>query len=270
LRLVVLYTVLLPLAAFSCVPFVLVFSNSVKTESELYSVPPIILPSFPVIDNYFRSLFDKKFLVYLGNSVIVSAMTVAITLLISIPSAYGLARFRFKGREIASTMVLLAYLMPQVVLLVPLFILFKNLQLLGTYFSMIIAYLIITVPLSTWFLRGYFIYLPWELEEAALVDGCSRLSAIFRVILPMAAPGLAAVIIFTFITSWQEFLYALVFSSSRTMTGSVAIASYLGEYGIDWGPLSASTVMFSLPMMLLFVMAQRYFAAGLAAGAVKG
>lgn len=267
-RLLTIYGVVALLLLFTLPPLAISLLTSFKTARDVYAMPVKLLPSPFTLQSYFYSLAERKFLVNLYNSAIVAAGVTVLTLVAALPSGYGIARFNFRRKPLALA-VLLAYLIPAVALLVPLFVIFKHLGIVGSYSSMIIAHLVFTIPFAVWFMQGYLSYIPWELEEAAMIDGCSRVGALLRIIFPLLKPAVLAIAFFSFITSWQDFIFALVFSGTRTKTAPVVIASFVEEMGVDWGGLAASTMVFSLPVAILFLFFQRYLVSGLMGGAVK-
>lgn len=269
-RLIIIYLLVALFLAFTLPPLVIPFFTSFKTMSDVYALPPKLLPTPFTIESYIYSLKEKNFLDNLYHSAVVATVVTFLTLVFAVSSGYGLARFNFRGRRLLAMSVLLAYLLPAVALLVPFFVIFKNLGLIDTYPAIILAHLVFTVPFAIWFMRGYLTYIPWELEEAAMVDGCSRPGAILRVIFPLLKPAVLAIGFFSFITSWQEFVYALIFTGINTATAPVVIASFVQEAYVDWGGLAASTMIFSAPVAVLFLLFQRYLISGLMGGAVKG
>ena len=269
-RLIIIYLLVALFLAFTLPPLVIPFFTSFKTMSDVYALPPKLLPTPFTIESYIYSLKEKNFLDNLYHSAVVATVVTFLTLAFAVSSGYGLARFNFRGRRLLAMSVLLAYLLPAVALLVPFFVIFKNLGLIDTYPAIILAHLVFTVPFAIWFMRGYLTYIPWELEEAAMVDGCSRPGAILRVIFPLLKPAVLAIGFFSFITSWQEFVYALIFTGINTATAPVVIASFVQEAYVDWGGLAASTMIFSAPVAVLFLLFQRYLISGLMGGAVKG
>ncbi|MGD0625459.1 MAG: carbohydrate ABC transporter permease [Thermodesulfobacteriota bacterium] len=269
-RLIIIYLLVALFLAFTLPPLVIPFFTSFKTMSDVYALPPKLLPTPFTIESYIYSLKEKNFLDNLYHSAVVATVVTFLTLVFAVSSGYGLARFNFRGRRLLAMSVLLAYLLPAVALLVPFFVIFKNLGLIDTYPAIILAHLVLTVPFAIWFMRGYLTYIPWELEEAAMVDGCSRPGAILRVIFPLLKPAVLAIGFFSFITSWQEFVYALIFTGINTATAPVVIASFVQEAYVDWGGLAASTMIFSAPVAVLFLLFQRYLISGLMGGAVKG
>jgi ABC-type glycerol-3-phosphate transport system permease component len=255
-------------------PFYLMISVSIIPEQQLFGRAPQFLPRFGSItlDNY-RALFEfLPFTKIFTNSVIVSTSTVILTLLVAVPAAYAFARFRFRFRTPMMTSLLLLYMIPPVVLLVPFLILFKQYGLLNSYQGLILAEFMLTSPFAIWLLISFFAALPRELEDAALVDGCTPLGALIRIVLPLALPGLVAAGLFVFISTWNHFLFAFVFTQGDDVkTLPVLMRSFVrGESGIFWGTIMSSAVLTTLPVALVFLFFQRYLIRGLATGAVKG
>jgi ABC-type glycerol-3-phosphate transport system permease component len=190
---------------------------------------------------------------------------------LGINAGYGFARFRFFGREVLALSVLVSQMLPSSVVLIPLYLTFDRLGLIDRYPALVISYLIIVLPLCTWMLRSYFLGLPHEIEDAGLIDGCSRFGVLVRIALPLAAPAIVATGLFAFTVAWDEFLFALTFTqsaSSRTLP--VRIAFFTGEYYTDWASIMAASVLMSIPVVIIFLSFQRFFLRGLAEGAVKG
>jgi ABC-type glycerol-3-phosphate transport system permease component len=203
---------------------------------------------------------------------VVTLSTTVFTLALAIPAAYAFARFRFRGRRPMITSLLLLYLIPPIVLLVPLLVIFKTLHLMNTFPGLILADSTLTIPLATWLLVGYFASLPRELDEAALMDGCTPMGALIRVVLPLARPGIVAAGLFVFIMTWNEFLFAFMFASRDTVKPlPPVLRSFVrGESGVFWGTIMASATLTTLPVAILFLFFQRYLIGGLSTGAVKG
>jgi multiple sugar transport system permease protein len=259
------------IVSFALGPFYWVLTVSLTPEGA-FSREVRLFPSSLTLDNYIN-LFDVlPFAKYFRNSAVVACSTVVLTLLIAIPAAYGFARFRFRGRRLLLTGLLLLYLIPPVVLLVPLLIIFKNFGLVNTYQGLILAEASSTIPFAVWLLVGFFAALPRELEEAAMVDGCSPLGALTRVILPLSTPGMVAAGLFIFIVAWNDFLYAFLFASGEGVkTLPVVMRSFVrGESGVFWGTVMASTAFTTFPVAAAFLFFQKYLIGGLSAGAVKG
>jgi ABC-type glycerol-3-phosphate transport system permease component len=255
----------------SLFPFVWMALSSVKVLRELYTVPPHWLPEAPTLEHYRKVLFASNIPRYFLNSVVISLGATAAALALAVFAAYGLARFKFRGRGAAQAFVLVGQLLPTAAIVVPLFVTLQTLGLVNTYLGLILVYMILTLPLSVWMLTSYVRAIPVELEEAALIDGASRLSILFRITLPLAMPGIVSILLFAFVTTWNEFIFALVFAQdSRVKTLPIGIAEFTGEFTTDWGAVMAASLIMTLPIVVLFLALQRLFLGGLTAGAVKG
>jgi len=251
--------------------FVCMALSSVKSARELYAVPPTWLPHSPTLESYRKVLFDSNVPRYFLNSVVISLGSTGLALGLAIFASYGFARFEFAGKRASQAFVLVAQLLPTSAIIVPLFITLRLLGLVNTYLGLILVYMILTLPLSVWMLTSYFRAIPVELEEAAIIDGASRTAVLFRVTLPLSLPGVVAVIVYAFVTTWNEFIFALVFAQdSRVKTLPIGIAEFTGEFNTDWGAVMAASLVMTLPIVLLFFGMQRLFVGGLTAGAVKG
>ncbi len=253
-------------------PFYWVLSVSIKPEQQIFARELSLIPHDFTLENY-RGLFEfLRFERYLRNSMVVTLSTTVFTLALAIPAAYAFARFRFRGRRPMITSLLLLYLIPPIVLLVPLLVIFKTLHLMNTFPGLILADSTLTIPLATWLLVGYFASLPRELDEAALMDGCTPMGALIRVVLPLARPGIVAAGLFVFIMTWNEFLFAFMFASRDTVKPlPPVLRSFVrGESGVFWGTIMASATLTTLPVAILFLFFQRYLIGGLSTGAVKG
>jgi multiple sugar transport system permease protein len=247
-------------------PFLWMVLGSFKTPVDFLSFPPVWLFR-PTLANYAQVFQDNAFARYVLNSTVVATGATAGGLLLGLPAAYALARWR----RTAMGMVLLAARMaPGIAFLIPLFMLFLDLHLVGSYASLIVSHLIFTLPLSVWMMVGFIEALPVELEQAAQIDGCSIVGVLVRVVVPLTAPGIAATAILAFIASWNNFLFALVLSNDTTKTLPVAVLGYIGYNSIQWGTLMAAATMITLPVMVLALSVQRYIVRGLVAGAVLG
>lgn len=252
-------------------PFFWMFSTSLKGPEEIFSEEINWIPEKISIQNYDYIWNETPFPVYLKNSLIVSVATTLISLLISTFLAYGISRYRFWGRQLVSNTLLLTQMFPPVLLLIPIFKVFIKLGLLNTYAALVITYCTFAIPFSALMLKSFFDSLPKELEEAAMIDGCTPISALFRIVLPLSAPGIAAVGLFSFILSWQEFLFALTLTRTTEMrTLPVGINMLVGFREVLWGPLMAGSTLVTLPVVILFVYFQKYLISGMTMGAVKG
>jgi ABC-type glycerol-3-phosphate transport system permease component len=266
------YSMVILLTLLIITPFLWMFLGSFKSNFELLQRQGQTLwIEHPTLSNYGRLFREYDFARFFLNSTIVSTVTAVVSTSVSAFAGYSLARFYFPGKGLISFFILMTQMIPAIATIIPLFLWFQSLHLLDTYWALIVAYNAFAIPFCTWLLRGFFVEIPVELEEAAMIDGVSEIGAFFRVVLPLSLPGLVATLIFSFILSWQEFLFAVTFiSSSELRTLTVGIAAMHGKDIVDWGLLNAGVVITTIPLALLFAFVQRYLVKGLTAGAVKG
>lgn len=246
--------------------------TSLKPQYELFRRPPGILPETVTFEHYRRLLTETPFLNYFANSVILSVSTTLLVVAIATLGAYSLVRFAYRGRETLALLVLFTYLLPSVVLIIPLYLLMVALGISNTLFSLVLAYTTFALPYALWLLRSFMAGIPEDLESAALVDGASRLGAFRDVILPQLLPGIISTALFTFILSWNEYLYALVLvnsESARPLTTGV-MSMLISAFNIEWSLLMAASVMMSLPLIVIFTFLSGYLTRGFGAGGVKG
>jgi ABC-type glycerol-3-phosphate transport system permease component len=248
-------------------PFML-FLTSIKTNVDALKYPPVWIFR-PVASNY-REIFSLiPFGHYLFNSLIVALVSTFIALSVGSLAAYGLARFRFKGSKDLSFWILSIRMTPPVAAAIPIFIIMRTLHLLDTYLALILAYCTFNIPFSVWLLRGFFQEIPREIEESAMVDGCSPFTAFWKISIPLIAPGIAATGIFTFIFSWNEFLFALILTGTRAQTVPVALTGFIRETGIMWSHMAAAGVLAMVPMVVFTALVQKNLVKGLTMGAIK-
>lgn len=258
-------------------PFIWLLFSSLVTPRDLVAVPLKWWPESFTVSRY-RDIFGAagtnvagEFRVAMKNSLIVSTSTTVISLVVGTLGGYAFARLRFRFRKSTLKLFLLVYMLPPIALVIPLYLLMAAFGLLDSKVGMIVTYCSLVTPFAMWTMSNYFLSLPEELEDAARVDGCSRLGALFRIVLPMAKPGVFATALFAFLLAWDEFLYALIFTSTtNSKTIPVAIAEFTGKYGTDFGLVAAGGVLASLPPVLLAIAFQRYIVGGLSSGSVKG
>ena len=245
--------------------------TGIKPKSELYLPDPKLWTSNPTLDNA-RSLFERTpFMIQLRNSLIVSSVTTTVTIIVGALAGYSVSRLRYPGRDFFASAIFFIYLIPGILTLIPLYVFLSRVGVLNTLYALMLAYLAGTVPFAIWVLKGYFATIPYEMEDAALVDGCTRLQALYKVILPLAAPGLVACGIFAFTLSWNEYLLAMLFNNNKNLwTLPVGLAGLVYGDVFLWGEIMIGAFLMSIPVLVLYVLAQRFVVAGLTAGAVKG
>jgi ABC-type glycerol-3-phosphate transport system permease component len=252
-------------------PFVWMGLSSIKTLGELYTVPPHWWPDMPTLENYVHVLFASNIPHYLVNSLVISLGATGLALLLAVFASYGFARLEFAGKPLWKAFILIGQLLPTAAIIVPLFITLRVLGLVNTYWGLILVYMIITLPLSVWMLTSYFEAIPRELDEAAIIDGASRVGILFRITLPLSLPGIVAVVVYAFVTTWNEFIFALCFATDTSVkTLPIGLAEFSTEFNTDWGAVMAASVVMTVPIALLFLVFQKLFVGGLMAGAVKG
>ncbi len=265
-----LYLAVVILAIYSAFPIYWMIVSSLRPTQEMLLDPTLVPREWTL--QYYASLlaqtdYPRQFL----NSLIVAVVTVALTMVLSIMIAYGVTRQRIRGKQMIIAGMLYAYMFPPLLLAIPLYAMFTMIGINDTLLSLIISHLTITMPLGVWFLWGFFKTMPFELEEAAMVDGCTRLGAFLRVVLPLSVPGLVTVAIFAFLLSWTDYTFALVMiGSDANKTVPLGLASMIGAFDLRWGDVMAGSTLIAMPLFAAFLALQRYFVQGLTAGAVKG
>lgn len=252
-------------------PFVFMVGTALKSRTQVLEFPPRLVPTDPTIVNFTDVLTTEQFDVYFLNSLTVAVAATASTLVISSLLAYAFARFEFPGKELIFYGLLLGMMIPPVMLIIPQFLVSRTLGLLNSLLGLIVVYITMNLSLQTFLLRGFFEDIPRELEEAAVIDGASPRTILWKIILPLARPGLAVVAIFTFLYSWDEFPWAHVAiqeTSKRTLP--IAIALFHGQHSTQWGLVFAASIIAVIPIVLLFAFLQRYFIRGISTSGVKG
>jgi multiple sugar transport system permease protein len=253
-------------------PLVWMVLTSVKPQVELFKIPPTFWPQAVTLEHFTRLLYETPFLKYLRNSLILATVTTILVVAVGTLGAYSLVRFAYPGRERFALLVLFTYLLPSVVLILPLYLLMVKLGIVNTLASLVVAYTSFALPYALWLLRSFMMGIPEDLESAALVDGASRLEAFVDVVLPQTLPGIISTALFTFILAWNEYLYALVLvntDEARPLTTGV-MNMLISAFNIEWSLLMAASVMMSLPLIVVFTFLQSYLTRGFGAGSVKG
>lgn len=251
-------------------PFVWMFSTSLKTEAEAFRIPPTWIPMKLTVDSYIGIWVRKNFGIYFLNSTIISLATALLSTFFGAMAGYGFSRFFFKGRKFLIGFFLATQMLPGVLLVGPYFKILAKVGLYDTRTGLVIAFLTICLPFSTWMMKGFIDKVPDELDQSAMVDGCSRMGVFFKIILPVIAPGMVATILFAFLLAWGDLLWALCLTSSEPMiTVTLGIARTVGEFRIIWPMLMAGSLVGGMPAIILYVFLQRLLVQGLTAGAVK-
>lgn len=264
-----LYAAMLVVALLALLPFAWAFLTSLKVERQVYAFPPQLLPNPATLYNYGQAI-GHGLLLALFNSAVVSLTTVALVLVAGSLAAYPLARMTFRGSQFILFLIIAPMMIPGLVNLVPTYIVMAKLELLDSYGGLILIYWVHSLPLAIWILRGFFQTVPYELEDAAAVDGCSRLRMLWSIVLPLSQPALAAVALLVFLNAWNEFVIASIMTSSSVMrTAQVFLYLTMTDVGVNWGEMMASALAINLPVLALFLLLQRRFIAGLTAGALR-
>ncbi|MFC8731537.1 carbohydrate ABC transporter permease [Luteimicrobium sp. NPDC057192] len=243
-----------------------------KPSGDVLSATPEFLPQHPTLDNFVAALSKSGFLTNFKNSVIVVGATLIVSIAIAFFASAALSRFRFRGRRTILIAILVVQMLPGTALLIPQFLVFNQIDLLGTYIGLILAYVGAVLPFSIWVMRGFFVAIPKELEEAAAVDGANTWTILWRVLFPLVAPGVIATSVFAFVTAWNEYLTAYVFMKDQSMyTLPVWLVSFTNPNGVtDYASQMAASTIFSIPVVVFFMIIQRKLVVGMSAGAVKG
>lgn len=252
----------------SLLPLLWLLSTSLKTASDAFASPPLFIFT-PTFENFTAVLGGGDFLAAYKNSIIVVIATTVLSLLFGITAGYTLARTTGKVTRAMGTWIILVRMAPAMGFALPFFLMFRFFGLLDSYLALVLVYMTITLPFVTWIMSGYFRSIPVELEEAARMDGCTRVQALFRVIVPSSWPGIATCAIFSFIMSWNEFFYPLVLAGRNTSTAPVALQGFISSTGVNWGQLSAASILVVLPVLVFTIFTQKGLVRGLTAGAIK-
>jgi multiple sugar transport system permease protein len=245
--------------------------TALADQSALRSYPPAFWPAHADWGVFARVMEERPLLSWLGNSVLAAVGAVTLSMAVSIFAGYSLSRFRVRGGQSVGLFILTAKMLPATLLVIPLFGIFRSLNLIGSMWSIILAHATLIVPFSTWMLKGYFDTVPRELEQAAMVDGCSPLGALWRVVLPVSLPGLAATALYGFVLSWSDYVYARTFltSAQSNWTAILGITTMKGEYISGWNEICAAAVIVSIPVVIIYLFLERYLVGGLTAGSEK-
>ncbi len=264
------YFLLVIATLISIFPFVWAILTSIKLPVEILSIPLKWIPTRVTFSNYVNLFTTYRFTVYFTNSLIIALSSVAIGLSVGLTSAYGFSRFKFKGKEAIFTLILVIRMIPPMAIIIPVYLIFQMLNLIDTYLAVSLMESALQIPFVIWLMRSFYSGIPEAIEESALIDGCTRLGAFLRITLPLSMPGIAVAGIFTFLSSWKEFLFPLILASITVKTIPLGMADLVQEFEIHWGELMAGSVIFTIPILIFASLFLRHIEKGLAFGAVKG
>jgi len=268
-----IFTIYIPLIIFLLFllfPFYWTFVTSIKPEKELYSNVITYWPNNISFESYKKLFTSFNFLKPMTNSLLVAISTTIISLTVSLFAAYAFSRYKFKGKKYFMGIFLTNNMFPRVLLLIPLYAIMRNIGILYTPFALMLSYTTFTIPFSIWLLSGYLRDLPISLEEAAMIDGATRAQAFIKIVLPVLAPCIVATGAYVFMTSWNEYVFAVMFTNEASRTIPVALKNLIGQLGVEWGMLTAGGIITIIPVCIMFFFAQKRLTEGLTAGAVKG
>jgi len=280
------FTLIVLILILTLFPIFWLVVTSIKSGGEITTRVPIFIPTRPTLANYKGVFFPEAGSLYqkagvaremlsvsgwigMKNSIIVTIFSTSLAIGIGLLAAYAFSRLKFRGRDNLAFWLLSTRMFPPATVILPMFLMMNKLRLVDTQIALILAYLVFNLPFSVWMLRGFFIEIPRELDECAMVDGCSHFGALVKILLPLLVPGIIVTAIFCFIFSWNEFLFALILTRVKAQTFPVQVSAFLGVKGIQWGPMAAFGVAGSIPPLVLAITAQRYLVRGLTYGAVK-
>lgn len=269
LRQALLYAISLMAILITLFPIVWVLNLSLRPQREAFKMPPNLAAPL-IFDHYLSVWANVSFRAAFINTVWVTAIGVFLALAIAIPAAYGLSRFRFRGKEVFGIWLLLAYMLPEFLFVIPIYVLYQRLGLYDSYFGLALVYQVHSLPFAIWLIRSFFKEISRELDDAARIDGCTYWSTLWRIYLPIATPGLAATAILTAIWIWNELTIALALTFAKAQTITVGVASFRGYAAMKWGEMAAASVIAILPMLFFALIAQKYIVKGLSLGSVKG
>ena len=271
LQTLALYAGLAAVCAILLFPIYWLFVTALSTLAEIRALSPSFWPAEPQWSTFAKVASERPILLWLLNSTLAAIGSVGLSMVVSVFAGYSLSRFSVKGGRSLGLFILTAKMLPATLLVIPLFGIFRSLGLIGSLWSLVLAHATLIIPFTTWMLKGYFDTIPRELEQAAMVDGCSPLGALFRVVLPVATPGLAATALYAFVLSWADYAYARTFltNAQGSWTANLGITTMKGEYVTDWNEISAAAVFVAVPIILIYLFLERYLVGGLTAGAEK-
>jgi multiple sugar transport system permease protein len=267
----IIYIILAVMLTISLFPFLVTLITSLKDVSEVYTSPPTWIPAEPTLKNY-REVFEKYPMArYFLNSFIIAIGATLLNAVFSIPAAYATARLRFRGKKFFMYLLLMVQMFSPIIIIIALFRQMSIFGLLNSYLGLILVNAVFTISFSIWMLNSYFLNVPLEVEEAAMIDGCNRFQTIVKILIPLAMPGLATTMIYTFINTWNEFVFALTFTTTPEMRPlTVGLYSFVGRWSVQWQYITTASILGIVPIVLLFMLVEKQLMGGLMGGAIKG
>jgi multiple sugar transport system permease protein len=270
---ILIYLVLIIILTFAFFPIFWMISTSFKPNHEAFNVPPTWIPHSPTLESYIKQITDRAgFIVFFKNGLIVSISVTLFTIILATLSGYSFSRFRFSGQRAIFLLILATQMFPYVVIVISLYVVYKKLGLLNTYPGLIFSLTTFSLPFSIWMIKGFCDIVPKEIEEAAYVDGSSRIGILFKIVVPIISPGIVAVALFSFLVAWNNLLFSLTLSSRNNMLTIPPgfLMTYVGEFQYSWSGMCAGSTIVTIPVIIIFIFFQKYLVAGLTAGSVKG
>lgn len=268
---ILLYATVVAAAIIILFPVYWLLITALSSTDELSGLPPTFWPAAPDWNVFARVLDEKPIPTWMLNSTLAALGAVSLSMVVSVLAGYSLSRFDVKGSHELGLFILTAKMLPATLMVIPLFAVFRSFGMIGSLWTVIIAQATLIIPFTTWMLKGYFDTIPKELEQAAMVDGCTPISAMVRVVLPISAPGLAATALYAFVLSWSEYAYARTFlvSDKNNWTANLGVATMRGEYTTEWNEIAAASVFVAIPIIIIYLFLERYLVGGLTAGSEK-
>ncbi len=265
------YALIIIVLGITLFPFIYMVSSSLKSSYDIFIYPPKLFGFKVSLEHYIYVLKTSNFLIWFRNGVIVATAVSIMSVIISLLGAFSLTRYKYRGRDFLGNVILLTYMFPSISLLIPLFLTLKRFGLVDSLYGLIITHVTFAVPFSMWLMRSYIMTIPVEMEEAAQIDGCTKLGALIRITTPALLPGIITTFLYSFILSWNEYMYALtLITSENYKTLPIGLQSFMTRWNIQWGEMMAAGTIASIPVVVLFIFLQKYLVEGLSAGAIKG
>lgn len=268
---IIFYILIITLCLILTFPIYWMFNTSISPVNELKTYPPLLFPNRPQFGVFFKIFNERDIFNWMYNSTVAAFCSTFISLVVSTLAAYSLSRFNFKGNQSLGIFILLSKMLPTTLMVIPLFVIFRQIGLVGSLWSIVLAHATFIIPFATWMLKGYFDTIPVDLEQAAMIDGCNVLQALYLIVLPVSAPGIAATALYGFVLSWNEFAYARTFLviNQNSWTINIGIETFQGEYFTPWNEIMAASLIVCIPVIFVYLFLEKYLVSGLTSGFTK-